>query len=605
MMSDKKIHSDAIASIEHLFEEHDIFPSILSLMAQGEATAELKKRYFLREIDEAWVTAIEETLPSLDIIIRSPTRYIEDREEVLPIELTRKVSPQSLRHLAQHTDLIAKIEGDRITPSKLLNVFKEETLQTYENKFVNTLINRLVTFVSRRYQTAKNAGLDEKTTALNISQSFKHNDANCRISLKVEVSESTDYNDSVEKNYTYTTELWQRVKRLNDICTSYLSSDFAKAMGKSYIRPPVMRTNAILKNKNLRQCLELWQFIESYEDAGYNFLVEEKLETISEECLKDLYSTIAMQYAIFRNNTSSDFELEKTLDSNIYDSVIKPKIVEKLSGIDENEFNVEVERKVSIPQKTRYGYLTENDVELAQALDVSLKAEEIIDATGKTQFTYAEITEPENIPQVEDAIITINGEEVTPEEAEQIAEAQKDNTVVNIRTRKSFMAKLILSEDSVKEYYSHIKNALLSFKGIKPRLSWECETFYAGRNQYAKVTVRGKTLVLYLALDPNQFSVSKYHHKDASDVNKYHKVPLLLKVRSDRAARYAVELIETMFSEKNIAKIPRSYEDFYLPFESFAALAEKGYIKLVVPKGFELKYGNDVLAKTILGSMKS
>jgi hypothetical protein len=574
-------------------------------MAQGDATAELKKQYFLREIDEAWVTAIEETLPSLDIIIRTPTRYIEDREEVLPMELTRKVSPQSLRPLPQHTDMIPKIEGDMITPTKLLNVFKEDTLQTYENKFVNTLINRLVTFVSRRYQTAKNAGLDEKNTTLNISQSFKHHDASCRVSLKVEISESTDYTDSVEKNYTYTTELWQRVKRINDICTSYLSSSFVKAMGKSYIRPPVMRTNAILKNKNLRQCLELWQFIESYEDAGYNFLVEEKLESISEECLKDIYTTIALQYAIFRHNTSNHFEVEKTLDSNSVDSIIKPKIVEKLSVMDENEFDVDVERKIPMPLKTRYGYLTENDVELAQALDVSLKAEEIIDAAGKTQFNYAEITEPDNIPQVEDAIITINGEEITPEEAEKIAEAKKDNTVVNINVRKSFMAKLILSEDTIKEYYSHIKNALLSYKGVKTRLSWDCETFYAGKNQYAKITVRGKALVLYLAQDPNKFSVSKYHHTDASNVSKYTKVPLLLKVRSARAARYARELIEIMFSEYNIAKIPRDYEDFYLPFESYAVLAEKGYVKLVVPKGFEFKYDNNILAKTIFASMKN
>lgn len=602
---DKKIYSDAIASMEQAFQNTDIFPSILSLMAEGEVTAELKKRYFLREIDEAWVTAIEETLPSLDLIMRNPSRFIEDREEILPMEMTKKVTPQSLRHLAQHTDLISKIEGDRITPSKLLNVFKEETLQTYENRFINTLINRLVTFISRRYQTAKNAGFDEKSTTLNISQSFKHNDASCKISLKVEVSESTDYTDLVEKNYTYTTELWQRVKRLNDICTGYLSSDFAKAMGKSYIRPPVMRTNAILKNKNLRQCLELWQFIESYEDAGYNFLVEEKLESISEECLKDMYYTIAMQYAVFRSNTSNKFELEKTLDSNVYDSVIKPKIVEKLSGIDENEFNVDVERKIPIPQKTRYGYLTENDVELTQALDVSLKAEEIIAAAGKTDFKYADITDPDIIPQVEDAIITLDGEEITQDQADKIAEAKKDSTVVNIRVRKSYMARLILSDDTIKEYYSHIKNALLSYKGVKARISWDFESFNAGRNQYAKITVRGKALVLYLALDPSKFSATKYYHKDASNVNKYQKVPFMLKVRSARAARYAIELIEAMFGENNIEYIPRAYEDFNIPFESYAVLAEKGYVKLVVPKGFELKYDNDILAKTVFGSMKN
>ena len=53
--------------------------------------------------------------------------------------------------------------------------------------------------------------------------------------------------DKVEENYSLTTDLWRRVERLNKIITTYAESEFAHAMGRNFIRPPVMRTNALMK----------------------------------------------------------------------------------------------------------------------------------------------------------------------------------------------------------------------------------------------------------------------------------------------------------------------------------------------------------------------
>ena len=79
-----------------------------------------------------------------------------------------------------------------------------------------------------------------------------------------------------------------------------MQSSFVRDMGKNYVRPPIMRTNAILKNKNLRQCLALWTFIESYENTGHSTTVEDKLFTADDEYIKELYSTMAMEYLLFR-----------------------------------------------------------------------------------------------------------------------------------------------------------------------------------------------------------------------------------------------------------------------------------------------------------------
>ena len=277
----RKVYDDTTFFVDSIVEEYDVFPTILALMRDGNATLELKKRYLLRAIDEAWVNIIEDTLPSLDTIIRNPSRFIEEREEVLPIELSHNISVRSLKHLSQHTNLISQIDGDKIIPSKILNVFREETIQTYENKFINTLINRLFVFVNRRYEIAKKAGQDEKTTTLEFNDSFNHNTVKVNMNFRLEIAESADSaDDKVEKNYSQTTDLWRRVEKLNSVVTAYTESEFVRNMGQSFIRPPVMRTNAILKNKDLRQCLALWEFIESYESAGYNMIIQESLEKI-------------------------------------------------------------------------------------------------------------------------------------------------------------------------------------------------------------------------------------------------------------------------------------------------------------------------------------
>ena len=95
----RRVYDDTTYFIDSIVQEYDVFPAILSKMRDGNASIELKKRYLLRAIDETWVNIIEDTLPALDVIIRNPSKYIEEREEVLPIELSRNISVRSLQQM--------------------------------------------------------------------------------------------------------------------------------------------------------------------------------------------------------------------------------------------------------------------------------------------------------------------------------------------------------------------------------------------------------------------------------------------------------------------------------------------------------------------------
>jgi hypothetical protein len=243
----------------------------------------------------------------------------------VPIALSKKITVESVKHLAQHTDFIQSIDPKtgKITPSKILNVHKEESLMTYENKFVNTLIDRLFIFVNRRYEKLKSVTRDEEVFAMEYTSALE-TDGGVKMNMTVKI-ETVDSLETVGENGA---TMWERVEKIKSIIESYKASPFCQEMGQAYIRPPVMRTNAILKNVDLKACLTLWQFIESYDKVGYEINISDTAQKPNDAYIQDLYSLTALNYLLFRSFThESGDELAalKTRNSR----TLAPKILRK------------------------------------------------------------------------------------------------------------------------------------------------------------------------------------------------------------------------------------------------------------------------------------
>ena len=171
-----------------------------------------------------------------------------------------------------------------------------------------------------------------------------------------------------------------------------------------------------------------------------------------------------------------------------------------------------------------------------------------------------------------------------------------DGQVVMVSYRSSFMSRLIQADSDIQDYYTVIKNALLSYKGVKARTSWNYESFNKGRIQCAKLNIKGRTLSLYLALAPEEYNATKYHFVDASGNGKFDKVPMMLKIRSDRALKYAVELIDELMKAHGIEEGTKQNVDYRMPYETTEALAERDLVKIIVPSGVSIGK-NDSLVK--------
>ena len=589
---------DADKTVTDLVGRYKVFGDILGAMSSGNAKTRLSQMYMLRCIDETWIKAVEESLPALDELIRNPSHFIAETEEILPIEMTKKITSRSVAHLSRHTDLISKVEGDTVTPIKMLNVFREDSILTYENKFLNTLIYKLFVFVNSRYNTALNYGVDEKVTAIEFEDKFYHDEYKAKVKINVELSKKSNGEERSEEeriNRITQSDLWQRVSRLNDVVAAYRSSDFCLAMGTHYVRPPVIRTNAILKNKYFRQCLALWEFIESYEDDGFGFSVGETVLATPDAYVKQLYEQSAIAYFVFRHNALGDYDSESILASfmeqfNLYatDDANERSYVlgERMSGSD-------TQNDDSAVQTTDSPLMDKNDAgedDILLAIKVALAAEKKIAQQMKAEFEWQKAEE-------QAAILAKQAEEQGSADTETFENRVESDISASddedeyfkdgIKYIKSFKAKMMLASEETKEYFAKIVNGLLKYAKVKMRESQQYVTFKRGKDLLCKIAVRGKTLCVHFALEPSRLD-DKYFITDLSGVRKFAETPSMLKVKSERGVKYAFELIDAIrerFGLAENAKYKESVTTADYPSADMNTLIASGLVKIVNENG--------------------
>ena len=233
------------------------------------------------------------------------------------------------------------------------------------------------------------------------------------------------------------------------------------------------------------------------------------------------------------------------------------------------------------PAAAAYADLTEEEPEEPEEDD----EEEDSDEEDSEDDENAEDSGAEEAPAMlgGQRIVYIDAK-ANPEAYAELLEREKRSEVTLVyRYRKSFLAKMALAEDTVKGYYSELKNALLAYKGVKCRTSWGYEAFNKGRTKLARMDVKTKSLYLYLAIDPQSLVDTKYNFKDMSAKKKYAATPVLMKIRGERKFKHALELIEKICGEElQLKRLEAEPTDYRLPMMSQDEMVEAGYVKMMV-----------------------
>ena len=234
----------------------------------------------------------------------------------------------------------------------------------------------------------------------------------------------------------------------------------------------------------------------------------------------------------------------------------------------------------------------EEIAETNEAQEDTVEAVENVEETDETseeapQEFAAEAVESESTEEIDEASDNLDAfEEIVATESE-----EEKETVVNsyggsgIRYNRSFTAKLIQSEYAVKEWYSTIKNELLSYKKVHDRMSWKRESFRRGRRCVARMAMRGRTLCLYLALNAEDYAETKYRVESAAAGKANADTPCMYRIRSARRAKYAKDLIRDLMSGLGVERLERENENYIAEGESTENLIRRGLIKVIGGEG--------------------
>ena len=164
-------------------------------------------------------------------------------------------------------------------------------------------------------------------------------------------------------------------------------------------------------------------------------------------------------------------------------------------------------------------------------------------------------------PMVEQVV---DFEEPAPAEEIVIAPAvtEEDAAKKKRAPAKPFDYKIVTADEITQDRYNELKNFAMQYKKLKSRVSKKFDSLNRGRVQFVKFGLAGRTLKVYLNLNLEDVD-PKYHCKDQSFKKPYVQVPVLIRVKSGRAVKYAKKLMaqaaEAIELKQNPKYVPQDY----------------------------------------------
>ena len=268
-----------------------------------ESTMDVKIESTKTKAEERWIDIMEETVEYLDNILRTPTRLIINEEEVVKIEKIKKVTVESIKHLSKNAGFIEDIdENGDVQPGKLLNVFKEETYNTYENRFVYTLIQKMLTIIKKEKKKIQEKGKTINKEFKRMEYTGKSYNGKNKIDMQfvMTASQESDGADAERKNQI------ERIKELEKkVVNLTLTQTYQALVAENVIpiTPPLKKTNALLKNVNLQYAVKLWDFLINEMDTVKVGAPENKTKEYRERGKSKKYAdeTFLLNYLILSN----------------------------------------------------------------------------------------------------------------------------------------------------------------------------------------------------------------------------------------------------------------------------------------------------------------
>ena len=212
--------------------------------------------------------------------------------------------------------------------------------------------------------------------------------------------------------------------------------------------------------------------------------------------------------------------------------------------------------------------------ETAEEVAEEPAAEETVEEVAEEPAAEETAEEVAEEPATEETVEEVAEEPVAEETAEEVAAASAEELpldmvegtegVADVEKKgyvrsPNFAEKMLVASEIIQDRYDELKNYALRFRKLKSRISKKFDSINMGRFHFVKLSVAGKTLKLYLNMDISTVD-PKFRCVDMSGKKTYVTVPVMLRIKSGRAMKYAKRLIDQCAEQNGMLERRKPFE---------------------------------------------
>lgn len=376
----------------------------------------------------------------------------------------------------------------------------------------------------------------------------------------VEIEEETVDTDQANENIIVAPII---INNTDNVEVETFANDTEEVKAEEVVKPEVVIYDIDASEDYARDRIEVVNYIRvagkvTSETSVVDAEEETVAETVADEVVEEPVAVSEEIFMIETEATEEESEVAETVAPEVVEieeTIIEPEIVDE-EVVEEPE--VVAEEVIEEIAEEPVEEITEEVA--SDVVDESQDSVVVIDELEEDKETaaYTIVKEEEAVPEAIEAVQ--NGEVIVDANGDGIvAEVLVDKNILKARYKTvDLETRLRRADESTKIFYSELKNFLLSYEGVKSRVSKKFDTFTIGRFIVAKMAVRGNVINLYLALASESIE-NKYFAEDVGDSDTYGKTPTLHKVKSKRGCKYGIELIRDIMNELQI-QVNEAYE---------------------------------------------
>lgn len=283
--------------------------------------------------NEEWLDMVEFTIPYIEKALIKQIKQIVTEEEIIKIELIKKVTVESVKHLSKHVNFVDQFDqqSGEVIPKKILNAYKEETFMTYENRFLYTLIGLIEDFI---YLREKDANSDFK------GKNYQKATYEAEVKLKKEkVKISFDYSSEKSVSNKKSDSTVERIKAIKKSLKMLKATELYQILDSKrviLVKAPIKMTNVLLKNVNFQYAVKLWNYLSEQMEMKNK---SEKMNKAYEEkgLAKSLVDEdICLLHLIFKDNEeqqNSKGEKKSAIEDKEMRQQITDSLIEKIINL--------------------------------------------------------------------------------------------------------------------------------------------------------------------------------------------------------------------------------------------------------------------------------